>query len=237
MLLIILIIIIIITIIQCRSRQTINIYYLEKYKLEKLLKSDFDNFYDTISECNLQLRNINNKYHFINNIGCNIYYPSKYEKKIINNAIIKAHNKLKNINYIGFDYNKFKKYPWIIGISIGDNYEFGYPHTRGNIIILNYNNIYNNDLYKTLIHERIHIYQKTFPDDIKYFLKYFNFKIERKKEFDDLHNPDTDNLIYSSNNIIYECKIKNNKLCYTNESSEYEHPYEFMSYKITNLIN
>jgi hypothetical protein len=71
-----------------------------------------------------------------------------HEKYIIDKAIKKANKKLKKCNLLGFHYNKMQNYPWIIGFSIGKNYEFGYPHTRNNIIILNYNNIYDKDLDK-----------------------------------------------------------------------------------------
>lgn len=214
------------------------IIYLNKYELSNILKNDPDNFYKNMSNDNLIFRNIDNIDYYLNNIYDNLYTINENEKNIIDTAIKKAHNKLKKCNLLGFKYSKLINYPWIIGFSIGDKYELGYPHTRNNIIILNYNNIYDSELYRTLIHERIHIYQKLYDLDIKLFLNYFNFKKVKIKDNYHLHNPDTDNYIYKfqSNNLLFECIIKNNKLNYTNKKIEYEHPYEFMAFLIVNLI-
>lgn len=215
----------------------ISIVFLDNFKLSKILISDDDKFYSSLSLENLKLRNINNKDYFLLNIQKYLYTPNSIEKKIIINAIYKAHNLLKNIKFYGFNYNKLKNYKWIIGCSYGQNYEFGYPHTRNNIIILNYNNIYDCNLYKTLIHERIHIYQKLFPKDIKKYLDFNNYKFYSICNNTHLANPDTDNYIYIQNNIILECNIISaNTIQYTNYDSKYEHPYEYMAYEIVDLI-
>lgn len=214
----------------------LNIIFLNKYELSNILMKDYDGFYQNLSRLNQQLRNINNIDEYLYNIENYLYTPTKTEKKIIKNAIYKAENKLKNKQYIGFNYNKMKKSPWVIGCSIGENYEFGYPHTRNNIIILNYNNIYDNNLYKTLIHERIHVYQKLFPKDMNKFLKYFGFEKIKRKDITHLDNPDTNNYIYKKNDFIFECNIIDNNLHYTNSSSQYEHPYEYMAYIIVDNI-
>ena len=214
----------------------INIIFLNNKELSDILIKDYDNFYKNLSTINLQLRNINNKDEYLYNIENHLYTPTKKEKKIIKNAIYKAENKLKNKHYMGFNYNKIQKSPWVIGCSIGENYEFGYPHTRNNIIILNYNNIYDKDLYKTLIHERIHVYQKLFPKDMNKFLKYFGFEKIKRKDISHLDNPDTNNYIYKKNDFIFECNIIDNNLHYTNLSSQYEHPYEYMAYIIVDQI-
>jgi hypothetical protein len=214
------------------------IYFYDQIKLGQILQTDFDNFYQNLNTINLQIRNINNKYNFLSNIHFHLYSCSNKEKNIIKNAIYKANNKLKNVNFIGFNYNKIKNIPWLIGCSINNNYEFGYPHTRGPIIILNYDNIYNNNLYKTLIHERIHIYQKLFPEDIKLFLNKYKFKPIRKQNDYDRANPDINNIVYSKNNKIFQCIIntkKNNIIEYTNDSFYFEHPFEYMAYMIENL--
>ena len=200
----------------------INIIFLNNKELSDILIKDYDN--------------INNKDEYLYNIENHLYTPTKKEKKIIKNAIYKAENKLKNKHYMGFNYNKIQKSPWVIGCSIGENYEFGYPHTRNNIIILNYNNIYDKDLYKTLIHERIHVYQKLFPKDMNKFLKYFGFEKIKRKDISHLDNPDTNNYIYKKNDFIFECNIIDNNLHYTNLSSQYEHPYEYMAYIIVDQI-
>lgn len=219
-----------------------SIHFLNKEQLGLILSCDKDKFYSSLSKHNLLLRNISDKNLFLQNINKYLYSLSDNEKCIITKAIKKANNILKKIKCPGFNFSKIQKYNWIIGCSIGTEYEFGYPHTRSNIIILNYNNIYDNDLYKTLIHERIHIYQKLFPKDIQVFLDHYKFKkIKLQNEYH-LANPDTDEHIYSLDNKDLECIIQTNfetnfqpseqYLEYSYNDYKLEHPFEFMAYLI-----
>lgn len=224
------------------------IIFLPKDKLASFLKNDVDNYFSTLSLPNLHLRNIIDKKEFLDNMSNYLYNCNQKEKKIIHQSIIKANSLLNKIIYPGFYYHKLHNFPWIIGCSNLEDYEFGYPHTRHNIIILNKTNIYDKDLYKTLIHERVHIYQKLFPSDIDEFLLKYQFKKIRMQNAYDRANPDTDNYIYKKDDVIYECKIEspyldnfynfnNNKykLNYTNGSCKYEHPFELMAYEISEL--
>jgi hypothetical protein len=216
----------------------IQIIFLNSYQLSNFLQLDLDNFYSNLSNENLKLRNINNKNQYLLNIEKELYTFTEKEKLLLSKAIKIANKKLKSIKFPEFNYKKLYKYPWIIGCSKTNNYEFGYPHTRNNIIILNIDNIYDNNLYKTLIHERIHIYQKLYPNDINKFLNTYNIIKSRKKNNYDRANPDTDNYVYKYKNINFECIIDNtlNIKC-TNNDNIFEHPFEYMAYKIVNSIN
>ena len=220
------------------SYQNIFIKIYDSLELTKSLKVDNYNYFTNMSDLNLEIRKIKNKQEYLNNIHYNFYDLSFIEKLILKKAIYKAHNKLNKIKYPGFYNYKLQNIPWLIGCSKNKKYEFGFPHTRKNIIILNIDNIYDSTLYKTLIHERIHIYQKLFPNDIQEFLNHFNFKKVSKLTNKDRVNPDTDDYLYQRNNIIYQCKIndKDNTVKCTNNDSKYEHPYEFMAYKIVESI-
>lgn len=212
----------------------INIKFYSKYELSYLLSYDLDNYYHKLNKKDLEARNITNIYEYLINIDKNLCNFTNTEKQIIKQAIYKAHNKLKNLKYPGFNYNKIKTIPWNIGCVNNNNYEFGLPHTRNkNIIIINKNNIFEETLYKTLIHEKIHVYQKTFPNEINEFLNYYNFTKYRLKSNLDRANPDLDNYIYKKNNIILQCNT-NNKCTFN--SYIYEHPFELMAYDIVNKI-
>ena len=192
-----------------------------------------NDYYYRMSTENLKLRNIENITDYLINLNTLFYTCNPYEKKIITNAVYKANKKLSNLHFFGFNPNKLKNIPWIFGFSKDSQYEFGMPHTQGDTIILNKNNIYLSDLVTLLIHERIHIYQKLYPDDVDEFLKYYNFEKISKKNNIDRTNPDTNNFIYTRFNEIYECKIIDNNIACTNDNSAYEHPYEFMAYMIS----
>lgn len=198
-----------------------------------ILNDTFKNYYNNMNDTNINLRQITNKEVFLKNLYKCFYNCNQYDKYLLIEAIHTAQKKMDLINCIGFYPNKLKNIPWKLGFSYLYDYEFGLPHTHNDIIILNKNNIYDDDLVTILIHERIHIYQKLFPNDIQEYLKHNNFKKIIKKSDNDIINPDTDEYIYERNGLIYECKIDNNKLKFTKHNSKYEHPFEYMAYTLS----
>jgi len=224
------------------------IIFYTSNQLYSLLYNILYDYYNCMSDENLKIRGIKDINVYIHNLDSLFYTSSYYEQKILRHAIHKADKRINNLNYTGFCPYKLKNIPWLIGFSLNDKYEFGLPHTQDLIIILNRNDIYLNlsDLITLLIHERIHIYQKLYPDDVNKFLKYYNFKKVSKKTNIDRVNPDTDDFIYKRSTItnqIFECKIMKNeinntlKVVCTNDDSSYEHPYEFMAYMISESVH
>lgn len=232
----IIILVIILLIILYYINNNVNVIFYSKSDISKILHKDNYNYFSNMNDINLKIRNINNISDYIDNIKYHFYNLNIIDKLILKYNINKAHNTINNINYPWFIGNKLKNIPWLIACSKNKEYEFGFPHTRQNIIILNTKNIYSSDLYKTLIHERIHIYQKLFPDDIEHFINEYNFKKISKLTNVDRVNPDVNEYKYSKDNIVYECIIENNKVKCTNDNSIYEHPYEFMAYLIADNI-
>ena len=96
---------------------------------------------------------------------------------------------------------------------------------------------------KTLMHEKVHIYQKIYKDHVEKYIKMNNFiKIKERSSSDNIRaNPDLDNWIYKdSNNNIYQA-IYNNKPSSVEDitylpfnSQSYEHPFEKMAIFIEN---
>jgi hypothetical protein len=101
-----------------------------------------------------------------------------------------------------------------------------------------------NQLIKLLIHEKIHIYQKMYPNDVQLYIKLNGFIPIRKREMNDniRANPDLDNWIYKDKDSnIYkaqynkEPKTISDVIYYPTDSQLYEHPYETMAITIENL--
>ena len=225
-----------------------NINILNKNELEKLLIADNDNYYKTFNNKDYKVRNIktiNDYYIKIKNSCININIKQK-------NDLIKcvniANNKLKTIKIDGFDGNKCADIIWNIGFIKGNEYEYELPHTRNNIIILPINllsNFFNNRLINILIHEKIHVYQKMYPDDInKYLEKNGYIKYKNRNEFTNLRaNPDLDNYIYMNSNkqimkaeYIENPKTINDVIIEPINDYKYEHPLEYMAYIIEKSI-
>ena len=143
------------------------------------------------------------------------------------------------------------KLPWKFACTMNFKqyeYEEGFPHTREDIIFLsskiinNHIAVYEEDenLTSTLIHEKIHIFQRKNPHIMNNFLKdqgykECNIKIENKRS-----NPDIDDKIYrspASKECMYfnyrsSTPTKINDVFQSNHSEE--HPYEKMAYDIAN---
>lgn len=220
-----------------------NNIYLSKYELETILIKNKDKYYDTFNKNDFKVRNITTIFEYydkIKNACCDINID---QQQILNNSINKINNKLINYKSIGFDGNKINKIQWIIGIVSNKNYEEGFPHTRNNIIIIPLFLLNNfNLLTITLLHEKVHIYQKLFPKDIEEFInhnKYTKYCLKNKIE-NIRANPDLDEWIYKDeNNNLITAKYKDNPTSINDVvySTLYEHPYEQMAYELQNLVN
>jgi hypothetical protein len=193
------------------------------------------------------MRNVNNIEGYIRNIEKSVDDFTDKEKIKIEECIYQANLKLSKIKLNWFNGDKSLKIQWIIGCIKGKMYENGLPHTRGNIIILNKENInkYNNKrLTELLIHEKIHIYQKYYHNDVLKYLKEYNFiKLKEREEKDSIRaNPDLDNWIYQDNNNNVYKAIYNNDgktiediTYYPVNNQSYEHPFEKMAIYIEKL--
>ena len=148
-------------------------------------------------------------------------------------------NKLKICAFQAIKYFN-NNYNWTFALT-NNNYEEGFPHTRGSVIflspiILNYTD---NELIKTLIHESIHIYQRYNIEKISKYLSDKGYSISRIKDKNSLirSNPDLDNFIYKDKNgneliAYYNSEFPKgiNDINLTVISEE--HPFEKMAYEI-----
>lgn len=222
------------------------IYFINSNDLYNILKNDEDNYYKTFYKLDFKTRNINNIEEYINYIKKSVYDPNKEEKNKIKKCINNANSRLQKLNFNWFDGNKAKELPWKIGCIQGKLYENGLPHTRGNIIILSKKDIdeYSEQkLTNTLIHEKVHIYQKLYKNDVEKYLNEYNFNIVKERdEYDNIRsNPDLNNIIYKdNNNNIYKATYENNPksiedIVYSPINNQsYEHPFEYMAIFIEN---
>jgi hypothetical protein len=99
------------------------------------------------------------------------------------------------------------------------------------------------ELIKTMIHEKVHVYQKTFPEKIDNYLKQNQYSKHSHIDANTLHraNPDTDLTIYkhSPSNKIYEMTYQSSKPRSISDTVHFsygdEHPFEEMAIHIENL--
>ncbi len=238
---IVLIIIILIIYLIYNFNNSSNIKILKKEELQEILINDYDNYYNTFNKLDLQARKVKSIEEYKNLIINSPITINENLENIIINHIKKIDKIFNNYKTIGFNGKKANNIKWIIGIVDGKDYENGFPHTRNNIIIIS-KNLINENLISTLIHEKIHIYQKIYKNEINKYLKFNNFKKIENNFGNTRANPDTDNNIYSKSNQIFMTIYNNNPknindvIHYPINHSKYEHPFEFMAYNIENNI-
>jgi hypothetical protein len=136
------------------------------------------------------------------------------------------------------------KIPWKIALTKHRNYEDGLPHTRNDIIFLTdvfVNTLSKQKLTETLIHEKIHIYQRFYPALIQETLEKNGYSIWRERRNYPLirSNPDLDHFIYKHPSGEIMVSVYRNdtptSIQDTMQPNElHEHPYEEIAYTIAN---
>ena len=162
------------------------------------------------------------------------------ESEIIKKCIEKLNQCIKKANIKLGSYSKtFDKIRWKIVFFKGTNYEDGMPHTRSDLIFMPVEHILNASderLITTLVHEKIHLLQRLYPDDelIVTFMSTYK-KVGDKSSVELFRsNPDLNEYIYENNRgqiMYYRYKSEYpNDINDIIENEHYEHPYEEMAY-------
>tara|TARA_B110001450_G_scaffold90221_1_gene85720 strand:- start:27 stop:866 length:840 start_codon:yes stop_codon:yes gene_type:complete len=227
---------------------TIN--YLDHIKTIEFLNKDHDNYIKHLSRFDLIARNVDSNNQYINQICNCVKNFTQNQKNIINNCCIKADEFLNQYHDL-LDGKEIAKIKWNFALTDKyENYEYenGLPHTRSNIIFLSDKMIPETetpDFINTLIHEKIHVYQRQNESIIDNVLS-DKLKINKvvhsntKKRA----NPDLNRNTYKNpNNEIMQCYYNSDNpnsiqdvTCLHNNSVN-EHPYEFLAYTIANKYN
>jgi hypothetical protein len=204
------------------------IHYFNKPKIQFLNKNDIqfhiimdsDDYLKKLTSLDKKIRDCgNNEKSCINIYKNRLLNFNKDEMHYINFCVKKIHDQ-----YVGPFSKEIKKIPWHFA-KIDTNYENGLPHTRGTVIFLSDHTLQNKDwvyVSQTLLHEKIHIFQRLHKIETEDFIKNIGFrKISNFKEKipDNFKNkirsnPDVDNEYYGLNTekglIVPICIYKDN---------------------------
>ena len=217
------------------------INFLSRSNIEDIIYNDYDKYYDRFYKIDWVARHINSKDEYINLIKTNntcSEFNSNEKDRLTKLIILIETNFKANLNKIDIPIDLLLQTPWNIGLCKGTIYENGFPHTRNLNIILSdlHLTLSDSNLSKILLHEKIHIFQKAFPDITKQYLYTQKFKISGKRTPDSMIrvNPDTNDDVYiNSNNVVLSCKYNSMNPSSINDvnilSQLDEHPLEFMA--------
>ena len=214
---------------------TDKIYFLSIKDTQQFISLDEDKFIHNMTKYDIYART----QQYMQKLYCNrihnvCSYFSIYDKYYISNIVKKIDKKLINVNI-----------PWKFAKTEGIVYENGFPHTRKDIIFLTSDHLkYSKERFiKLLIHEKIHIYQRYNKNKMSVYLKKLGYTIHCHKEqfIKRRSNPDLDEYIYKDpTGKIMICEYRNEHpkdlMDVSDINTQYEHPYEMLSYISENLF-
>jgi hypothetical protein len=174
-------------------RTTIKFYDVE-YLLNVINQSGY---IDTLTFWNLKTRDSINPKHYFSKIKLYTRKPKNKEKVILYNAAKEADKILRKNGFPDIAVLYWKIY-------IFNNIEGNMPHTHGSFIMIPEGHLKKgiHSLVSTLIHEKVHVYQRLYPKENMKIAKKYGFNITEPETLP-YHilervrsNPDTNSTIY-----------------------------------------
>ena len=178
--------------------------------LDLLVYNHPDNYYDSFSNLDLKARNVKSLDEYLRKIRSVCFYSDAGadKNKIIRRCITRASKDMgKEDKGKWIDMNKLLTLPWKIAVtSGGSTYEYGFPHTRGDVIVVNEKDVKDDDEFvDTLLHEQMHVYQKMYPEDFQKYLDSEGFvRYCRRNRIQNVAaNPDADAWVYMKDGEVF----------------------------------
>lgn len=233
-------------------------YYMTANETMDFLNMDSDKYIHNLSPLDLQARNVSSSSEYINNISQTAISFTQKEKDMLDICTKKADNFLRNMQLNELIYTQLinrddiANIKWIFAKTNNiDNkeYEEGLPHTRENVIFLSDNVLKyeEKNLITTLIHEKIHIYQRYNEELFKNIIRMMGLVEVRSIDHYTIKymrsNPDTNRKLYIDNktNNVMVCLYRTDKPSSINDvimkNHSLEHPYEKIAYEIADYYN
>lgn len=230
-----------------RLLRPVPIVFLTKEEALQYLQSDADGFYKTFKASDLSARNVKSLDEYLRAMTSAIDEFTEDEVATIKRAIESGNIYLQQVNAPWFDGKKCSGMPWKLACVVGEAYEAGLPHTRGDVIFFPRRHLAHpeHDFTQTLIHERIHIYQKMYRDDADAYIK--NNGYTRRgiaRETNTRANPDIDGWTYADRHgDVMSADYKSDATSVRDvvfkprDGYENEHPLEKMAIEIAERYN
>ena len=226
-----------------------NIIFLDQNEISRFLTEDSDKYISNLSKADLYARKVSSSEEYKNIIKkCGVNLTTEEKTKLIK-CCERADNFLKQHMYYHFSCEPISRLKWKIACTQNYKeyeYEDGFPHTRNDVIFLSRRNINkfiavsenDDNLTNTLVHEKIHVYQKQYPGEMKQLLSKLGYKKCDIQVDNRRANPDIDDIIYydpASKECMYFSYTSNTpkNISDVKQSNHItEHPYEKMAYEI-----
>jgi hypothetical protein len=197
------------------AAEAAHIYFMTYKETANFFAKDRDRYVRNLSDLDLHARGVKTHVEYMNNIEDTAISFTDDEKELLERCAKDADKYLRNERFKDVDYGKhldgndIADIKWIFANTYTNyhldtikEYEQGLPHTRENVILLSKNVLKNDalNLTNTLLHEKIHIYQRYNPKIFDTIIKEMGLKELDRKHFKQAKyirsNPDTNNKLY-----------------------------------------
>jgi len=183
------------------SKKTTYIKYLSINEFKNITNSS--DFFNNMNSSDLLVRKSNNMNEYLKKYQFGYRAFTLQQKKILANIVNIIDNKIDK-------YINFKNIKWIF-VKIDTNLENSFPHTIENVIVLS-NNFFNYSFesqINTIIHEKVHIYQRMYPEYINILYSKWGFKKTDIIFNNNRNNPDIKYYYSYNNNLLIQLYINN----------------------------
>lgn len=214
---------------------TARIEFLSAQQTRDFLVSDPDKYVESLTPMDLYARHVATPQDYKERISKLAVELDDNQKKLVFRLTQEIDQYLIQSNQ-----HKLASVPWKIAVVEGNLYENGFPHTRMDIIFMSIDGIKSVDLKQTLLHEKVHLYQRLYPDEVSKYIQTNNYRPWKLRSDEPMAraNPDVDGWIY-----IDPVSMKPMVAAYASKQPSsisdvmllnpvYEHPYEKMAYEI-----
>lgn len=216
------------------------VVYLSEAVTRDFLLDDVDGYVRSLTAPDLYARKVSSHSAYRERIGGAAIDFSESQKALLDLSTEKADAFLATLKSAYIANELMAPIGWKFALTKDDLYEDGYPHTRADVIFISPSLLESNDLVKTLIHEKIHIYQRAHLARFQKVLADKGYRVigERKNFPHSRANPDLDPFVYESPKgkrmiALYNSSTPQNITDTQQEDATAEHPFEEVAYTLS----
>lgn len=221
--------------------------FLTGHETNAFLSEDEDRYIANLSAQDLYARRVGNTGEYMETASRAGLTFSDPEMEVLRAASLQADNLLAPFYDKGIVGKKAASIPWHFA-KIVPEYEEGMPHTRSDVIFLPAVIFHKTprELVSTLIHEKIHVYQRLFGEDIGSYLTGAGYIRWKERSFYPLarSNPDLDPWVYihpiTKKPMVFQyasdAPQSMNDVDQTPTEPQFEHPYEEIAYHVASSL-
>jgi hypothetical protein len=207
-----------------------SVRFFTRKDLASFIMNDHDGYIKTLNKQDLRDRNCKTQSEYKLKYINNIIEFTLLQKERIRKYVHRASEFLRTFKS-PFISNHIMKIPWVFARTTM-LLETGHPHTRQGVIFLPENSLDRPDIdiIRTLVHEKIHVYQKMYRDRFVHSLLHNGYTIIGiMRDTTRMSNPDADDRIYrhpSGRIMMWKRGIRDLK------DVLFEHPNELIAYTV-----